>query len=262
MISLLGIRHHGPGSARSVRTALEKLRPDCVLVEGPPDADALIPLIVHAEMTPPVALLLYLPEEPQKAVYYPFAEFSPEWQAIQYALAHKIPVRFMDLEQKYQLSVELPPALDGETPPMENVGRFDPFAMIAEAAGYSDGERWWEHFVEQRRESGDVFQGIVELMTALRAEAEKAPTPSSDRDGLREASMRTILRAAQVEGHQNIAVVCGAWHTPALVNLDNAEADHKLLSVLIRESAKESVDDISPQLRPERASVESGIFIG
>ena len=34
---IFGIRHHGPGSARSLRAALEQLRPDAILVEGPPD---------------------------------------------------------------------------------------------------------------------------------------------------------------------------------------------------------------------------------
>jgi len=81
MITLLGIRHHGPGSARSVHQALESLHPDCLLVEGPPDADLLIPLVCQTDMLPPVALLLYASDDPQKAVYYPFAEFSPEWQA-------------------------------------------------------------------------------------------------------------------------------------------------------------------------------------
>ncbi|CAM5374044.1 hypothetical protein SVIOM74S_06579 [Streptomyces violarus] len=41
---LLGVRHHGPGSARAVRAALEEARPRVVLIEGPPEADALIPL--------------------------------------------------------------------------------------------------------------------------------------------------------------------------------------------------------------------------
>ena len=41
---LYGIRHHGPGSARSLREALTGLEPDVVLIEGPPEADALIPL--------------------------------------------------------------------------------------------------------------------------------------------------------------------------------------------------------------------------
>ncbi len=261
MLTLLGIRHHGPGSARSVRAELEKLRPDCVLLEGPPDADALIPLAAQAEMTPPVALLLYLPDDPQKAVYYPFAEFSPEWQAIQYALAHNIPVRFMDLEQKYQLGKEETSNENKETrnelPPDDSATvspnsllishHFDPFTAIAEAAGYSDGERWWEHFVEQRRASGDVFTGILELMTALRAEAEKLNQieprdldPGLSRDEAREAAMRTIIRAAQAEGRQNIAIVCGAWHTPALVHLNTAKADEKLLSAHIRLSASKS----------------------
>src|SRR5690242_6942648 len=71
-VHLFGIRHHGPGSARSVREGLKELRPDCVLVEGPPDADALLPLLAHEEMTPPVALLVYAADRPSKAVYYPF----------------------------------------------------------------------------------------------------------------------------------------------------------------------------------------------
>ena len=97
MVTVFGIRHHGPGSARSLRAELEKLRPDLLLVEGPPDADGMIPLAGLAEMVPPVALLITLPNRPQEAVYYPFAEFSPEWQAILCGLQAGIPVRFMDL---------------------------------------------------------------------------------------------------------------------------------------------------------------------
>src|SRR5690606_41719112 len=39
-VHVLGVRHHGPGSARAVRAELERLRPDAVLIEGPPEADA------------------------------------------------------------------------------------------------------------------------------------------------------------------------------------------------------------------------------
>ncbi|HEY5834350.1 hypothetical protein, partial [Streptomyces sp.] len=41
---LLGVRHHGPGSARAVRAALDAYRPQAVLIEGPPEADALTAL--------------------------------------------------------------------------------------------------------------------------------------------------------------------------------------------------------------------------
>src|SRR4051794_968077 len=96
-VHVLGVRHHGPGSARSVRKALGAIGPSIVLVEGPPDADAMIPLMGVPAMTPPVALLVYGPEAPRESVYSPFAEFSPEWQALTFALARETPARFMDL---------------------------------------------------------------------------------------------------------------------------------------------------------------------
>jgi hypothetical protein len=102
---VFGIRHHGPGSARSVLKALETLQPDAILVEGPPDADAVLPLLAHESMQPPVALLLYVPEEPRRAAFYPFALFSPEWQALRYGLTRGIPTRFMDLPQAVQLAM-------------------------------------------------------------------------------------------------------------------------------------------------------------
>ena len=103
-LTIFGIRHHGPGCARSLRTALERLEPDIVLVEGPPDAQEAIPLLAHPEMRPPVALLIYPPERPQDAVYYPFTVFSPEWQALGYAAGRGIPARFIDLPQAIVLA--------------------------------------------------------------------------------------------------------------------------------------------------------------
>src|SRR5205814_3110337 len=106
--TIFGIRHHGPGSARSLREALEALQPDCLLVEGPPDASDVLPLLAHPDMQPPVALLVYRPDQPLRAAFYPFAVFSPEWQAIRYGLARGIPVRFMDLPQAHHLAEPLP----------------------------------------------------------------------------------------------------------------------------------------------------------
>ena len=59
--AVYGIRHHGPGSARSVRAALAEQRPDVVLIEGPPEADELVGLAADPQMRPPVALLGYVP---------------------------------------------------------------------------------------------------------------------------------------------------------------------------------------------------------
>ena len=101
--TLYGVRHHGPGSARSLRQALTELEPDVVLIEGPPEADSLVKLASEADMHPPVALLGYVPGKPETAAFWPFAVFSPEWQAISYALGTGVPVRFCDLPAAHQL---------------------------------------------------------------------------------------------------------------------------------------------------------------
>lgn len=48
-VHLLGIRHHGLGSAALVRQALDTLMPDCVLIEGPPEGDNLIRFVAAPE---------------------------------------------------------------------------------------------------------------------------------------------------------------------------------------------------------------------
>src|SRR5204862_5408851 len=50
----------------------------------------------------------------------------------------------------------------------------------------------------------------------------------------REAHMRKVLRAALKEGHDRVAVVCGAWHVPALADLPPAAADDRVLRGLPR----------------------------
>ena len=217
-LHILGVRHHGPGSARSVGKALEALEPSVVLIEGPPDANAMIPFVAHAEMTPPVALLVYRPETPRDSVYYPFAEFSPEWQGMKYALDRGVPVRFMDLPVAHQLGNDealRPSEADGDAPETSPRRRpVDPLGMLAEAAGFDDGERWWEFVVEGRRDGADLFADILEAMAEVRLSA----PPQDDLGELRrEAYMRQTIREARKEGHASIAVICGAWHAPALV---------------------------------------------
>lgn len=262
-VSIFGIRHHGPGCARSLRAGLEGLEPDIVLVEGPPDAQEVLPLLTAEDMKPPVALLIYSPENPARAVYYPFATFSPEWQALSYALGRGIPARFMDLPQALQLgrdeentqTSEVAPGLENEGPearPPAQTGTIagvppeaasdeqehaqpeeeDPLDMLARAAGYTDYELWWERQIEQRRDMRGLFEGILEAMSEMRVD----PLPRDEREAQREAHMRQSIRAAQKEGFRRIAVVCGAWHSPVLTEeaLKKTEGDTATLSGLKR----------------------------
>ena len=51
-LHLLGIRHHGPGSSRHVLDALQTIRPDIILIEGPPEGEAMLPWVAHEDMKP------------------------------------------------------------------------------------------------------------------------------------------------------------------------------------------------------------------
>ena len=215
------IRHHGPGSALALRAALVAWEPDCVLVEGPPDGNSMIPWLAHDEMRLPAALLIYRPDLPQRAAYYPYTNFSPETAALRHALAHGVPARFADLPQAHWLATEERAAMPAAAL----------FATLGEAAGL-DYEAWWNLTVEQRRDGTGLFTAVHELMAALRAaapppaEAEAAGALWAER---REARMRTEIRRALAEGHRRVAFVCGAWHAPALLDLGDTEADTAVL---------------------------------
>jgi hypothetical protein len=235
-IHLFGIRHHGPGCARSLLQALQALQPDCILIEGPPEADGLMPFVGQPGLQPPVALLVYAPAAPQQAVFYPFAEYSPEWQAIRYANEHAVPTRFCDLPQCHQLGTPASadetednrprPDADAEA---DDSPRADPLRWLAHAAGYGDTETWWDHLVEQRSDSLELFAAIAEMMSAARGDA---ASPADQREARREAYMRNAIRQAEKQGYQRIAVVCGAWHVPALASMPSAKSDADLLKGL------------------------------
>jgi hypothetical protein len=224
-LHILGIRHHGPGSARLLNSALAAIKPDAVLIEGPPDAAEVVPLAAQAEMVPPVAILVYDPEVPSDAWYYPFAEFSPEWQAIRWGLTNKVEVRFIDLPHslRAQRTTKGDAVSDEDNPTDKTASepaslqRLDPLEALAHAAGFNDGEAWWGRLIEERR--GDenpleVFNAIVQAMRSARVEL--GPTPHDPDEPAREAHMRRSIRAAIKEGYKRIAVVCGAWHAPVL----------------------------------------------
>lgn len=214
--------------------ALTAIKPDIILVEGPPEGETLLEWAAHAEMQPPVALLAYATEEPQNAVFYPFTDFSPEWQAIRFGLQHKIPVRLMDMPLVHQL---LPSAHAAEDDPeaaapeaAEQAQMADyPLQELAKAAGFENADEWWEQYFERLDQPTEVFEAISLAMTALR---ERYPA-SSLREQRREAFMRRALRKARQEMYSTICVVCGAWHAPALESPDQyLKADEALLKNL------------------------------
>lgn len=228
-VHLLGIRHHGPGSARSVVRALDALLPTVVLVELPADCEAALAWVGHRQLVPPVALLGYVVDQPHRAAFLPFGEFSPEWQAFVWAAVHGVPVRAMDLPLANSLAASS--RSDGGELQLAEHPVGDPLAALAAAAGDPDPERWWDDVIEHRGDGTPAFDAVAEAMAAVRGGWEAA----SVGEARREAFMRHTLRKAIAEGHERVAVVCGAWHVPALSQpLPSAAVDARTLRGLPR----------------------------
>jgi len=213
----------------------------------PQEFESLLIHAAHEDMKPPVALLIHRTDLPEKSAFYPFAGFSPEWNAIRWAVGKGVPIRCFDLPSAHMFALRE----NGEEAPP----RPDAFEWFAKTDGYSDGERWWNDRVEERRDHRDLFEAILEAVTALRSELQLTETRETL---LREAWMRKGLRAARKTGFTNIAVVCGAWHAPALKASSKVGDDNALLKNL----PKHKVSATSVPWTDERLTFASGYGAG
>lgn len=264
-IHILGIRHHGAGSARYVQDALQHIKPDCVLIEGPPDADGIIAQATAA-ITPPVAILVYNQDLPNQASFYPYAVFSPEWVAVRYALDNGIKARFMDLplslvyaenikEKAAVLKPNEPPQTPDsaentttttcvpETVSEKNDDSYSWFANdypmdnLAQIGGYDNTDLWWEHHFEQHNKATGFechFKAVDTAMEALREAFNDTPY-NDTHNQQREAYMRRIIRETAAEMYTNIVIICGAWHAPMLASYNDKKqekTDNELLKKL------------------------------
>ncbi len=243
---------------------LDRVKPAVILIEGPADADPLLALAAtracarRSRCWPTPRTRRGCPRSGRSRV------FSPEWQALRWAADHQVPVRFCDLPASMVLAADprredsrrgrpaatrtepetmLPvrtaqltaaKATAGQpgsaAPAGEDQVREDPIGALAAAAGYDDPERWWDDVIESRLDGQPPFDALTEAMAELRARQPPRRRPRQRQEDRREAHMRQVLRAALKQADGTVAVVCGAWHAPALAGkLPPASADAALL---------------------------------
>ena len=278
----MGIRHHGPGSAALLKGALDTLDPACVLIEGPPEGDALIAHAALPGMKPPIAMMFYASDEAKNAIFSPFAEYSPEWVAMRWALEHGREVRFIDWPAAVSLALrkaDIEAALGGVEEADESdgaddaeavlgeataAGASDPLDILAEMAGYSDGESFWNSLIEQGGPGQDplsVFEAIEVAMTEARAHhGEDAIVGNTHalRDLRREAFMRTHIRDALKKTDGPVAAVVGAWHVGGL-RAETTVADDK---AIMRDLPRIKVDATWAPWSDGRLAFSSGYGAG
>ncbi|MEM9865104.1 MAG: DUF5682 family protein, partial [Myxococcota bacterium] len=253
--AVFGVRHLSPGVAWHLRAFLHARRPRVVLIEGPADMTPLIGDLVHAKCQPPVAALAYTAEPPVDTLLYPFATYSPEYQALLWASENGAEARFIDLPSSTFLALqgarrrrilaeregrdervheddggddEDDGGEDDVVVEAHNEQAPNPFLdeawthrsvyrSLAEGAGEHDYESYWEGRFERLGVAERFHEALNELGTTLRELVPDAGLRNAE-NLVREAYMRREIEAsleAGVAPHE-IVVVAGAFHVPAL----------------------------------------------
>ena len=225
-VEVLGIRHHGVGSAINTLKRLDEFKPDFIIIEGPQELMQSLQQVELSALTPPVAILAYSEKNLQDSHFYPFAKFSPEWQAIEYAQRNSINFTTADTPLKHYFALQEEEQKKQEIPPLSV--HHNPLEEIAKLDGISSSEVWWnERFEEQPYEDTEsYFKAIMEVMKALR---ETYINEDYVRNEQREAFMREAIRKAKIDGYKKVLFICGAWHAPALLQYKEKKKDDKAL---------------------------------
>ena len=221
-----GIRHFSPAGAYFVRKFLNENRPDVVLIEGPADFDFLIDDIVSKNLLPPFAIMAYTKEVPIETVLYPFAVYSPEYQAILWARENNKECHFFDLESNIMLGLE-------SKNEDEIISDAPDKIHDKEKTLDFDMESFWERVLEQSEDMNAYKSG-----SALFGESLRNEDGVSLRDIIRESFMKRKIKEIIDSGidSEKIVAITGAFHTSAIQSLDGAMTDKEYDSLKKKDS--------------------------
>ncbi|HFD6680515.1 TPA: DUF5682 family protein [Providencia alcalifaciens] len=238
------IRHHSPACAYSVLALIEQVKPDYVLIEGPDSFNPLIAGLLDGDTRPPVAIMGQTavkgaPEQCDesdavtKSAYFPFCEYSPEWQALRIGQQHQAQLRFIDLPWTAQVECDHESENPHHSLQRERYLAHSLFiAQLAKKCGCRDHDELWEHLFELRplasvaNWSGFFRDSFVWCALArLDYEPEVLVSEgSTQREAHMQAHIQTIKAA---EPNAKIVVVTGGFHTLALIEGLGKTADQQ-----------------------------------
>lgn len=220
--NFFGIRHLSPAGAYYLRSFLDEKNPALVLVEGPSDFNDMLSDMVREETKPPIAVLAYTKETPVRTILYPFAEYSPEYQAIQWCHEKQVECRFIDMPSTAFLAERDcdKPDTDGEE------DRVSVYELLDKKSGEDGHDTFWERVMEQAGSMDAYHLGANSFGANVRS-----LTEGTEKDWpetiLREAYMRQQIKNAVDSGvePETIVVVTGSYHVEGLKNWQEQDED-------------------------------------
>lgn len=254
-VNLFGIRHLSAAGAYHVKKYLDEINPDVVLIEGPEDATDIIYEMTKKGVKPPIAILCYTTEAPIHSVIYPYAIYSPEYQAILWANKNNKNCNFIDLPSGiksplYKLQEKERVYLNAKKEESEHIeecgdedeenkgkissrikNRIDYYNYnsylydeIAKLGGEDNYEIYWERHFEHNLETGSYINGVSMHSSEMRKFTEEwekeADSLSYSINILRESYMKRCIQKYLDEGvnPEKIVVITGAYHVSGLLN--------------------------------------------
>lgn len=213
---IFGVRHLSPGGAYHLIRFLDEINPTAVLVEGLWDANSQIEYFTSRDTKPPIAILAYTEELPVRTLLYPFADYSPEYQALVWARKKGVHAEFIDLPSDVfiKLDYDLMSKPDDGT---EGMDRGSIYEKWADMTGGEDFESSWERNFEHNLNRGSYRLSALEFGKSMR-ELSKDNKYEYAKNLVREAFMRKRIQEVIKSGHspERIVVVTGAYHASAL----------------------------------------------
>ncbi len=204
---IVGIRHHSPACARLVKSLIESQRPRYVLIEGPADFNDRVDELFLAHQLP-VAIYSYCQYQdgtaPGRGAWTPFAEFSPEWQALQAARRIQAQTYFIDLPCWAQ-SEE-----DDDSPDTQEESQ----TLLLRATRMDNSDTLWDHLFEDESQQTALPSALAHYFAQLRGDS-----PGDALNRQREAFMARWIAWAMQQNNGDVLVVCGGWHAPALAKM-------------------------------------------
>ncbi len=206
---IVGIRHHSPACARLVKLLIESQRPRYVLIEGPADFNDRVDELFLAHQLP-VAIYSYCQYQdgaaPGRGTWTPFAEFSPEWQALQAARRIQAQTYFIDLPCWAQSEEE------DESPDTQD----DSQTLLLRATRMDNSDTLWDHLFEDESQQTALPSALARYFAQLRGDS-----PGDALNRQREAFMARWITWAMQQNNGDVLVVCGGSLTGATQSGDS-----------------------------------------
>ena len=217
------VRHHSPVCSYQLRQMIKAYQPEIILIEGPENANNLIPVLTDEKTRLPAAIY-YFYKDKKKHIsedaedyhcYYPFLNASPEYTAMKEAQKLNIPAKFIDLPYSEILIHSNKHQKNYADDSYLVKSQF--YQKLCEKTQLRSFEEFWEKYFEIAGLRLTPEEFIHQMNTYCMLTRQETSQEELDSDGTsaRERHMAFRIQEA-MQNYQKILVVTGGFHTSGL----------------------------------------------